>query len=162
MPGSVYQCVNWKKSSNLNEWTCKCRRYQCAKNVTSYNWLKYIHTHCSWWFKQPDYFNIKNYHTYAVTMKQNKIAVVNWLFCQSFRVKTLCKYKNILVWMILKEIRKDFMVFQQPDLLSSDLLYLTFLYTWSNVYHNRAKLTRLLCHCFVNLGFPHNTNFAYK
>ena len=28
--------------------------------------------------------------------------------------------------MILKEIRKDFMVFQQPDLLSSDLLYLTF------------------------------------
>ena len=59
-------------------------------------------------------------------MKQNKIAVVNWLFCQSFRVRTLCKYKNILVWMILKEIRKDFMVFQQPDLLSSDLLYLTF------------------------------------
>ena len=27
--------------------------------------------------------------------------------------------------MILKE-RKDFLVFQQPDLLSSDLLYLTF------------------------------------
>ena len=21
---------------------------------------------------------------------------------------------------------------------------------------------RLLCHCFVNLGFPHNTNFANK
>ena len=37
-----------------------------------------------------------------------------------------------------------------------------FLYAWSNVYHNRVKLTRLLCHCFVNLGFPHKTNFAYE
>lgn len=37
-----------------------------------------------------------------------------------------------------------------------------FLYARINVYHNRAKLTRLICHCFVHLGFPHKTNFACK
>ena len=56
----------------------------------------------------------------AVTVKQNKIAVVNWVFCQSFKVRTFWKYKNILVLRILK-VRKDFMLFEQCDLLWSDL-----------------------------------------
>ena len=56
----------------------------------------------------------------AVTMKQNKIAVVNWVFCQSFRVRTFWKYKNILVLMILN-VRKDVKLFEQCDLLWSDL-----------------------------------------
>ena len=37
-----------------------------------------------------------------------------------------------------------------------------FLYAQSRVHHYRAKLTRLLCHRFVNSGFPRKTNFAYK
>ena len=37
-----------------------------------------------------------------------------------------------------------------------------FLPARSNVnLHNRAKLSRLLLHCFVNSGFPRKTNFAY-
>ena len=30
------------------------------------------------------------------------IAVVNWVFCQSFRVRTFCKYKNILAKLVLQ------------------------------------------------------------
>jgi len=47
---------------------------------------------------------------WAVNIKQNKIAAVNWVFCHKFRGRTFWKYKNILVLMILKE--KDFMVFE--------------------------------------------------
>ena len=61
----------------------------------------------------------------AVNIKQNKIAVVNLVFCQSFIVKPFWKYANIQVLMTLKA-RKDFMVFKQRDLLWSGLLQLTF------------------------------------
>ena len=57
----------------------------------------------------------------AVSIKQNKIAVVNWVFCQRFIVRTFWKYKNIQVLMTLN-VRKDFMVFKQRDLLWSVLL----------------------------------------
>ena len=62
----------------------------------------------------------------AVNIKQNKIAVVNWVFCQSFRVTTFWKYKNILVLMILK-VRKDFMVLEQRDLIYCELTYSSWL-----------------------------------
>ena len=54
---------------------------------------------------------------WAVNIKQNKIAVVNWVFCQteSFIVRTFSKYKNIQVLMTLK-VRKDFMVFKERGL----------------------------------------------
>ena len=77
---------------------------------------------------------------WAVNVKQNKIAVLNWVFCQSFIVRTFWKYKNIQVLMTLK-VRKDFMVFKQRDLL------------WS------VWCMRPLCHCFVLLGFSRKTNF---
>ena len=70
---------------------------------------------------------------YAVNVKQNKIAVMNWVFCQSFIVRTFWKYKNIQVLMTLK-VRKDFMVFKQRDFL------------WS------VWCMRLLSHCFVVFG----------
>ena len=38
----------------------------------------------------------------------------------------------------------------------------SFTFARSNVYHYRAKLARLLCHCFVNPEFPRKTNFAYR
>ena len=60
-----------------------------------------------------------------MNIKQNKIAVVNWLFCQSFIVKPFLKDTNIQVLMTLKA-RKDFMVFKQRDLLRSGLPKLTF------------------------------------
>ena len=62
---------------------------------------------------------------YGVNIKQNKIDVMNWVFCQSFIVRNFWKYKDIQVLMTLK-VRKDFMVFKQRDLLWSGLLYLTF------------------------------------
>ena len=60
-----------------------------------------------------------------IHQKQNKITVVNWVFCQGFIVKPLWKYTNIQVLMTLKA-RKDFMMFKQRDLLWSGLLWLTF------------------------------------
>ena len=68
---------------------------------------------------------------YAVNVKQNKIAVVYWVFCQSFMVRTFWKYKNIQGFMTLK-VRKDLVVFKQRDLL------------WS------VWCMRLLCHCFCD------------
>ena len=58
---------------------------------------------------------------WAVSIRQNKIAVVNWVFCERFIVRTFWKYKNTQVLMTLK-VRKDFMVFKQRDLLWSVLL----------------------------------------
>ena len=57
--------------------------------------------------------------------------------------------------MILK-VRKDFM------LIVKLFTVVYVLYAQSNVYHYTEKLPRLLCHCFVNSGFPRKTNFAYK
>ena len=56
-----------------------------------------------------------NSQSKAVNRKQNKIAVVNWVFC--FRVRTFLKYNNIPELMILK-VRKDFMVFKQRDFIA--------------------------------------------
>ena len=57
-----------------------------------------------------------------MNIKQKKIAVFNWVFCQSLRVRTFWKYKNILVLTILK-VRKDLMEFnKQRELFWSDLL----------------------------------------
>ena len=61
-----------------------------------------------------------------MNIKQNKITVLNWVFCQSVRVRTFWKYENILVSMILK-VKQDFMVFKQRHFLWSDLLSLTFI-----------------------------------
>ena len=60
---------------------------------------------------------------YVVNIKQNKIAVVNWVFCQSYIVRAFWNYKNFQVLMTLK-VGKDFMVFKQRDfnLLWSGLL----------------------------------------
>ena len=57
-----------------------------------------------------------------MNIKQKKIAFFNWVFCQSFRVRTFWKYKNILVLTILK-VKKDLMEFnKQRELFWSDLL----------------------------------------
>ena len=95
----------------------------------------------------------------AVNIKQNKIAVVKWVFCQSFIVKPFLKYTNIQVLITFKA-RKDFMAFKQRDLLRSGLLQLTFVR--SKLCLPLQRETRSLCHCFVISGFYHKTNFAYK
>ena len=78
-----------------------------------------------------------------MNIKQNKIAVVNWVFCQSFIVKPIWKYTNIQVLMTLKA-RKDFMVFKQRDLLWSGT-YCSWLFVRrSYVYHYRGKRGRFV------------------
>ena len=64
-----------------------------------------------------------------MNIKQNKIAVVNWVFYQSFIVKTFGKYTNIQVLQMTLTARKDFMVFKQRDLLWSGLLKLKAMFT---------------------------------
>ena len=51
-------------------------------------------------------------------LRQNEIAVVNWVFCQSFILKPFWKYTNIQVLMTLKA-RKDFMVFKSESMQKS-------------------------------------------
>ena len=90
----------------------------------------------------------------------NKIAVVNWVFCQSFKVKPFWKYTNIQVLMTLKA-RKDFMVFKQRDFYC-EVVYFSWLFVRSKLCLPLQRKTRSLCHCFVISGFSRKTNFAYK
>ena len=59
---------------------------------------------------------------------------------------------------MILNVRKDFMVFEKRDLLWRDLLHWLFICSKQCL---PIKLTRLLCQCFVNSGFPQKTNFAY-
>ena len=98
-------------------------------------------------------------HRASRWIKQNKIAVLNWVFkskskkflkiqeCPSVddsegkkRLHGVWTASSIVKWFTLAD----------------------FLYARNNVYHYREKLTRLLCHCFGNLEFPRKTNFACK
>ena len=93
---------------------------------------------------------------HSVNIKQNKIAVVNWVFCQSFIVKCFWKYTNIQVLMTLRA-RKDFMVFKQRE-----VVYCSWLFVRSKLCLPLQRKTRSLCHCFVISGFSRKTNFACK
>ena len=83
----------------------------------------------------------------AVNIKQNKIAVVNWVFCQSFRLRTVWKYTNILVLMILK-VRKDFMELNRSKAIFRSTLSVIFCIllwlVWLNNAHFRYGLKDLL------------------
>ena len=74
--------------------------------------------------------------------KANKIAVVNWVFCQSFREKTYWKYKNVLALTILK-VRNDLMMFKQREIIVKWFTVADFLHTQRNVCH-RGKRSRFV------------------
>ena len=81
-----------------------------------------------------------------MNIKQNKIVVVNWVFCQSFIVKPFSKYTNIQVLTTLKA-RKDFMVFKR-DLLRSGLLLLNTCALeamFTTTEENEAALSAMFC-----------------
>ena len=127
-----------------------------------------MHTQCSWWFKQSNWSGIFDCDIYYIhrtrQWKLSKTKSVLWTgyFAKVSVSEFFWKYKNVLVLMILK-VRKVFMVFEQHDLIIVKWFTVAdFLYAQNNVCHNRAKLTRLLCHCFANLWFPQKTNCAYK
>ena len=94
-------------------------------------------------------------------IKQNKISVVNWVFCQSFSVRIFLKIQQCLS-VDDSEGKKSLHGVWTAWFIVKWLTVADFLYARSNVCHNRAKLTRLFCHCFVNLQFPQKTNCAYK
>ena len=73
----------------------------------------------------------------AVNIKQNKIAVVNWVFCQSSRLRTVWKYTNILVLMILK-VRKDFMELNRSKAIFRSTLSVIFCILLWLVWLNNA------------------------
>ena len=95
-----------------------------------------------------------------MNIKPNKIAVVNWVFCQRFIVKPFWKYTNIQVLMALKA-RKDFMVFKQRD-TDCEVVYCGWLFACSKLCLPLQRKTRSLCRCFVISGFSRKTNFPYK
>ena len=116
--------------------------------------------------KQSDCFAISDYDVIFTALggeykaKQNRCRELGVL--PSFRVRSFLKYKNIPELTILK-VRKDFMVFKQRDFIAKWFTVVDFHTLVAMVsYWPLQRKTRPLCHCFVNLGFPLRTKFAWK
>ena len=90
-----------------------------------------------------------------MNIEQNKIA--------SRRLGFLPKFQSKKVLEIQKYPRVDDSEGKKRlhRVLTARFTVVDFLCARNNVFHNRAKLRRLLCHCFVNSGFPRKANFAY-